>query len=123
MTFDRTTIRLVTVSLAVLAVASLAGIVFLSATSHPIPDVLQNVVIGAMSALAALLASTKSEPLQVTAPPDQPVPVVEKAAGKATKAAKKDAGHLDTVTGAILLAIGLATLIFTLLIASKIGVW
>lgn len=121
MTFDRTTIRIVTVSLAALAVASLAGIVFLSATSHPIPDVLQNVVIGAMSALAALLASTKSEPVAVEGAPGAEPVQVEQAAGKRTRAARKDAGQVDAT--ALLLVCAIATLVLTVLIASKVGVF
>lgn len=120
---DKRVVFVVAVGLVTLAFGGLAGLIVLAAFDKTIPDLLGYVITTSIGALASLLAVTRSEPLMVTAPADAPVPVVEKAAGKATKAAKKDAGHLDTVTGAILLAIGLATLIFTLLIASKIGVW
>lgn len=52
---DRKIILIVTVAIAVLGLAGLAGIILLAVVEKPVPDVLQNITVGSLTALAALL--------------------------------------------------------------------
>ena len=75
---DRKIVLAVVVTLGFLAVTSLVGIVMLAVLEKPVPDVLQNVGIGSMSAVAALLAKTstsETQPVSVENPPSDPVMV------------------------------------------------
>jgi hypothetical protein len=55
------------------------GIIILAVLQQPIPDVLQNVTIGTLGAVAGLLARTGSDPQQVEVvnEPEDPVPTAE----------------------------------------------
>lgn len=46
--------------LGALALLSCAGVIALAALEHPIPDVLQNLAVGSMTAVGALLARSGS---------------------------------------------------------------
>lgn len=53
-------LRLVAFILGSALLVALVGIIALAVLAHPIPDVLQNLAVGAMSALAALLVGNRS---------------------------------------------------------------
>jgi len=57
----------VIIALASTLLLSVAGIIWLASTGHPTPDVLQNVTIGALTALAGVLV-----PSPVQQGPQQP---------------------------------------------------
>lgn len=59
---DRRTVLTVVIGVAVLAFAGLIGIVVLALFERPIPDALGNVTVGGLTALGAILASTRSSP-------------------------------------------------------------
>ncbi len=48
---------LVVVAVALALLVSIAGIIALAATGHPIPDVLQNVAVGSLTGLVGLLVT------------------------------------------------------------------
>lgn len=73
MTTDRRNVTLVIATLAGLGLVALAGGIILAAMDKPVPEQLWLIATGALSALAALLASTRSsEPL----PPPPPAAAV-----------------------------------------------
>jgi hypothetical protein len=53
-------IRLVAGIIGAVLLVAVVGIIVLAATDHPIPDVLQNVAVGALTAEGALLVPTRS---------------------------------------------------------------
>jgi hypothetical protein len=55
-----TTIRLVIVILGAVLLTSVAGIIALSATNHPTPDVLQNIAVGSLTGLVGVLVPTRT---------------------------------------------------------------
>jgi hypothetical protein len=55
-----TPIRLVISIVGLTLLGALTGIVVLALGTHPIPDVLQNVAVGALTALVSLLVPTRS---------------------------------------------------------------
>lgn len=57
-----TAIRLVIVIVGLTLLGALAGIVVLAMQGDPVPDVLQNVAVGALAGLLGLLAPSKSAP-------------------------------------------------------------
>lgn len=58
--------------LGALALLSCAGIIGLAVLSRPIPDVLQNVAVGSMTALGALLARSAGGDSSAEEQPDRP---------------------------------------------------
>lgn len=52
-------LRLVAIILGAALLLALAAITYLAATEHPTPDVLQNVAVGALAALSALLVGNR----------------------------------------------------------------
>lgn len=66
---DRRTVLAVALGLVLIALAGVAGITLLAFTDHQAPEVLGNVTVGALGALAALLASTRSGPASDVVPP------------------------------------------------------
>lgn len=69
---------IVVVTLAILAVAGLGLMGFLATTQTPIPDQIDRLTVGAVSALAAILATTRgateTQQVVVKNPPTDPVP-------------------------------------------------
>lgn len=61
-----TNARLVILFLGTLALVSLGGVIYLSAISDAIPDVLVATVSGSLSALGAILAKTSGETAPTT---------------------------------------------------------
>lgn len=55
-----TTIRLVIVILGAVLLASVGGIIALSATNHATPDVLQNIAVGSLTGLVGVLVPTRT---------------------------------------------------------------
>lgn len=55
-------IRLVAMIIGAVLIIAVAGIIVLAATDHAIPDVLQNVAVGALTAEGALLVPTRTPP-------------------------------------------------------------
>jgi hypothetical protein len=53
-------IRLVILFVGLCLLGSLAGIICLAATGHPIPDVLQNVAVGSLTGLVGLLVPSRT---------------------------------------------------------------
>lgn len=74
---DRRTVTYVVAGLASTLVVSVLGVIVLAALGVAIPDVLSNLAVGTLGALAAMLARTSSGPedVHVVNPPDEPVPV------------------------------------------------
>jgi len=64
---DRRTVFVVTIALAMLCIGGLGSVVALTLFNKAIPDLVSNVVTTALGALAALLASTRSDPGQLPA--------------------------------------------------------
>lgn len=71
---DRFVVRTVVLGLLGLGVLALGGIVACSLTGHGVPDVLQNIAVGALTALGAVLAKTNTEPAVVQ---NEPVEVTD----------------------------------------------
>lgn len=102
---DRFVVRVVVLGLLALGVLALGGIVACALTAHGVPDVLQNIAVGALTALGAVLAKTNTEPQPVVVQ-NEPVAVTE-------RARRKDAG---------LTAIGLiVALLILFLILAAVG--
>lgn len=57
-----TPVRLVIAILGLVLVLAVVGIIYLTTQGTPVPDVLQNVAVGALTALAALLVPARSGP-------------------------------------------------------------
>jgi hypothetical protein len=57
-----TPLRIVTSILGLVLVIAVVGIIYLATTDHTIPDVLQNIAVGSMTALGALLVPSRSNP-------------------------------------------------------------
>lgn len=106
---DRFTVRAVVIGLIVIVVAGLAGIIALTATGHSIPDVLQNVTVGALTSLGTLLAKTNTEvqPVHVV---DQPVATTD-VPTPAKRGRRGSAGHMDGVAVVIIAVVVVALLI------------
>lgn len=75
-------------AIALIGFGALAGIVVLAVVENPVPDVLQNLAVGSLTALAGML----SRPPSTENP--MPVEVVDAAPTRARRA-RKDAGHGD----------------------------
>lgn len=60
--------------LGALALLSCAGVIALAALEHPIPDVLQNLAVGSMTAVGALLARSGSGDQSADEAPKRPEP-------------------------------------------------
>lgn len=86
----RQAIVLVVRGLVGLTFAGLLGILVLAVLGKPIPDVLQNVTIGSMTAVAGILSKTstddggKPREVEVVNAPDEPVPTRPAAAVRPT---------------------------------------
>lgn len=88
---DRFTVRTVVAGLVVLLVGTAAAMVLLTMTSHPIPDQLDRLAVGALGAVAGILAKTSSEPQEVNVvnDPEDAVP------GEETPAPKRQRGQVS----------------------------
>ena len=82
---DPKIIRAVVYGLVGLALTALVGIVALAGFARPIPDVLQNIAVGSMTAVAGILSKTSAEVTPV-AIVDEPVEVITKPAAPRSKA-------------------------------------
>lgn len=70
------TIRMVIAGLAGVLILGVLGVIVLAALEVSVPDVLSNVVVGALTALGAMLArGDGSEAVHITNSPADPVPV------------------------------------------------
>lgn len=67
---DKSTVRIVTVGLALMALLGLAGMIYLAAIEKPVPDAVSNLTSAAVGAVAALLARTSVEPDPIPPPPE-----------------------------------------------------
>lgn len=94
---DRFVVRVVVLGLLALGVLALAGITACALTGHSVPDVLQNIAVGALTALGAVLAKTSTEPQPVVVQ-NEPVAVTE-------RARRKDAGHSDLIAALVVVLI------------------
>jgi hypothetical protein len=79
---DRKVVLAIVGTLGAAALVALVGMVLLAWTGKPQPDGLVPIATGALGALAALLASTRTtseqpQPVQVANEPGDPVPVAE----------------------------------------------
>lgn len=76
---DRGTFRIIAVSVAAVLVLCVVGIVLLALSDKPVPDILENVTVGALTGLVGLLASPKGgdapQDVNVVNRRDDPVPV------------------------------------------------
>lgn len=73
----QSTVRLVIVGLVAGLVLGILGIITLAAMERSVPDVLSNVTVGVLGALAAMLARTgDTEEVRVVNDGNDPVPVV-----------------------------------------------
>lgn len=82
---DRKTVNYVVGGLAAGLLIAVVGIIALAMTDHVIPDILENLAIGALTALGAVLARTSSSddvatPVTVVNNASDPVPTTEAAA-------------------------------------------
>lgn len=72
----QSTVRLVIVGLVAGLVLGVLGIIVLAALERSVPDVLSNVTVGVLGALAAMLARTGDTDVRVVNDEADPVPVV-----------------------------------------------
>lgn len=76
---DRSTFRVIAISVAGVLLVCVVGIIVLSLSDKTIPDILENVTVGALTGLVGLLASPKGgdapQQVQVVNHADDAVPV------------------------------------------------
>lgn len=73
----QSTVRLVIAGLVAGLVLGLVGIIVLAGMERAVPDVLSNVTVGVLGALAAMLARTGDTDVRVVNDEADPVPVVD----------------------------------------------
>ena len=73
---------IVVTTLALVAVGGLAIMGYLAFFEKPIPDQIDRFAFGALTAIGAILATTRSETVTVANQPDEPVPVEAAPKGK-----------------------------------------
>lgn len=73
---NQSTVRLVIIGLAGTLILGVVGIIVLAVLERAIPDVLSNLMAGALGALAALLARTGGDEVRVVNDAEDPVPVI-----------------------------------------------
>ena len=97
---DRGTFRIIAVAVAGVLVLCVVGIVVLTLGDKAVPDILENVTVGALTGLVGLLASPKGgdapQEVQVVNHPAEPVPVRE-----------RGASDVAVVVAALILAVAL----------------
>lgn len=72
---SQSTVRLVIAGLAGTLLLSVIGIIVLGVTDNAVPDVLSNLSVGSLAALAGILARTGESDVRVVNDPADPVPV------------------------------------------------
>lgn len=73
---NASTIRMVIAGLAGVLILGVLGVIVLAALEVDVPDVLSNVVVGALTALGAMLArGGETEDVHIVNTPAEPVPV------------------------------------------------
>lgn len=70
-------VRNAVLGLVLLVLVSLGGIIFLTATDHTAPDVLEQAVTAGIVAIAGLLPGALNRKVEIDQPAEDPVPVVE----------------------------------------------
>lgn len=73
---SQSTVRLVIIGLVSGLVLGVLGIIVLAAMERAVPDVLSNVTVGVLGALAAMLARTGDTDVRVVNDDADPVPVI-----------------------------------------------
>lgn len=103
---DRATFRVIAISVAGVLLVCVAGIITLSLFDKAIPDILENVTVGALTGLVGLLASPKGgdapQEVEVVNAAGDPVPVKE-----------RGASDLAVVIAALVLAVALVVVFGT----------
>lgn len=105
---SQSTVRLVIAGLAGTLVLCVAGIIALAVLERAVPDVLSNVTVGTLGALAAMLARTGDTDVRVVNDPDEPVPVEAD-----DRPLRADRGHTDM---AVVVCVVLLTIVLVILV-------